>query len=221
MGLAKFFLRRPVIEPGAPAQASSGTRRVLNVGGSTKQIPIPKCYREWDHVLLDIDPRGGPDIVCDARQMDSLQPAQFDAVYCAHNLEHFYKHDCGRVLAGFLHVLKPDGFADICVPDMMAVMRRVVAAGLDIEDVLYEAPVGPITVRDVIYGWSTEIERSGVDYYAHKTGFSDRSLHAALKRAGFGEVLAFLVPEEYEVRVIGFKARATEAHWRFLGLPQT
>jgi hypothetical protein len=224
MTLKSFFRRARAGGPPARALATSqpggpGQRRVLNVGGNTKDIPIPRCYGGWDHVLLDIDPRGGPDVVCDARELHALPGQQFDAVYCSHNLEHYYRHECAQVLDGFLHVLRPDGFADVSVPDLMAVMTTVVEKGLDIEDVLYEATVGPITVRDVIYGWSLEIERSGVDFFAHKTGFSDRSLHTALKTAGFGQVFAFRAPDVYEVRVIGFKTLATESHWALLGLP--
>ncbi len=200
-------------------QGGGQTRRVLNVGGSSKKIPIPECYGEWDHVLLDIDPMGSPDIVCDARKLHSLAGAQYDAVYCSHNLEHYYRHDCEKVLGGFLHVLKPDGFADIRVPDMMAVMKHVAERDLDIEDVLYVAPAGPITVRDVIYGWSKEIERSGEDFFAHKTGFTDRSLSAALRQAGFGEVFPFIAPEVFEIRAIAFKTKASEAQWNLLGLP--
>jgi len=196
-------------------------RRVLNVGGNSKKIPIPECYAGWDHVLLDIDPRGSPDIVCDARQLHSLSGAQFDAVYCSHNLEHYYKHDCENVLTGFLHVLKDDGFADISVPDMKAVMKQVSERDLDIEDILYVAPAGPITVRDVIYGWSKEIEQSGQDFFAHKTGFTDRSLFAALKLAGFGEVFPFLAPDAFEIRTIAFKTKASEPQWNLLGLPHS
>src|SRR6266446_7887238 len=47
----------------------------------------------------------------------ALAASQFDAVYCSHNLEHYYRHDGATVLRGFLHVLKPDGFAEIKVPD--------------------------------------------------------------------------------------------------------
>jgi len=32
-------------------------RRVLNVGGNNKSIPLPPQYERWEHVLLDIDPR--------------------------------------------------------------------------------------------------------------------------------------------------------------------
>src|SRR5438270_2089285 len=101
-------------------------RRVLNVGGGSKTTPIPPYYGDWEHVLLDVDPRGRPDIVCDARNLQFLQGGQFDAVYCSHNLEHYHRHDGAKVLRGFHHVLKADGFAEIKVPDLESVIQRIV-----------------------------------------------------------------------------------------------
>lgn len=165
-------------------------RKVLNVGGNSKLIKLPPQYHDWEHILLDIDPRGEPDIVCDARELAHLPRSQFDAVYCSHNLEHYYRHDAIKVLSGFLHVLKEDGFVHICVPDMGELMRTVVRNNLDIDSFLYESPAGPITVRDVIYGYAVEIERSGNDFFAHKTGFTQNSLIALLKGCGFPYVYA-------------------------------
>ena len=69
-------------------------KRVLNVGGNNKGIPLPPQYAEFEQTLLDIDPRGSPDIVCDARNLTTLDGGQFDAVYCSHNLEPVA---CGQV----------------------------------------------------------------------------------------------------------------------------
>jgi len=195
--------------------------RVLNVGGGSKTIPIPSYYAGWNHLLLDIDPRGDPDVLCDARELDSLEANQFDAIYCSHNLEHYYKHEGASVLKGFLHVLKPDGFADIRVPDLKAVMRTFVARDMDLEDILYMSPSGPIAVRDVIYGWGVEIERSGDDFYAHKTGFTPTTLNAFLGQAGFRAL--FISPNEaaFEVRALAFKGEPTDDQRGFLGLPGT
>ncbi len=66
-------------------------------------------------------------------------------------------------------------------------MQHVVKTGIDIEDVLYTSPVGPITPHDVLYGYGVEIERSGQDFYAHKTGFTEKSLFRMLEQAGFEE----------------------------------
>jgi len=193
--------------------------QVLNVGGASKEIPIPFHYAGWNHLLLDIDPHGRPDVLCDARELDSLAPSQYDAVYCSHNLEHYHKHDGARVLRGFLHVLKPEGFAEIRVPDMTSVMRAFVLGNMDIEDVLYESPAGPITVRDVIYGWGVEIERTGDDFYAHKTGFTAASLRSALQIAGFWGAAVGVDEKAYEIRALAFKAEPNAAQRALLQLP--
>jgi len=208
----------PAVVPDRP---TDNRPRVLNVGGNNKTIPIPAHYAAWNHLLLDIDPRGNPDVVCDARELESLEAEQYDAVYCSHNLEHYYKHDGAIVLKGFLHVLKPQGFAEIRVPDIDVVMRTLVERNMDVEDVLYVSPSGPITVRDVIYGWALEIERSGEDFFAHKTGFTPRSLHAALKEAGFRTLFVFPIAEAFEIRAFAFKSEPTEAQRTMLSLPGT
>lgn len=192
---------------------------VLNVGGNTKTIPIPPHYDGWGHVLLDIDPRRGADVVCDARELLGLARAQFDAVYCSHNLEHYYRHDVPRVLAGFLHVLNDAGFAEIRVPDVPAALRKMLEDGLDLDDALYEAPVGPIQVIDLIYGWGPEIERSGNDFFAHKTGFSRKTLNEQLLATGFAEVWDAPPFAPYELRALAFKAASSPDQRRLLGIP--
>lgn len=163
-------------------------KRVLNVGGNNKNIGLPGVFDGWDHVLLDIDPAGQPDVVCDARQLTTLPAASYDAVYCSHNLEHYHRHEVTHVLAGFRHVLKSDGFVLVRVPNMKEVLQIAVERELDIEDLLYTSSAGPITVHDVIYGLGAEIERSGNDFYAHKTGFTPNTLVRYLTRAGFAHV---------------------------------
>jgi SAM-dependent methyltransferase len=195
----------------------SGVQRVLNVGGATKKIPLPAPYSGWRHDLLDIDPAGGAEIVCDARNMLELPAASYDAVYCSHNLEHYYRHDLPGVLAGFLHVLKPAGFADVRVPDMLAVFEAVTRKGMDIDDALYDSPAGPVSVNDVIYGLGRQIAASGVDFYAHKNGFTPRSLARALRGAGFAEL--FVTSGPYEVAALAFRRAPTPEQRTLFRLP--
>lgn len=202
------------------APSLSGAPRVLNVGGFSKAIPIPPHYAGWEHLLLDIDPETRPDIVCDARTLDHLEPAQFDAVYCSHNLEHYYKHDGARVLRGMLHVLKPEGFAEFRVPDLRSVMRKFIVDGMELEDVLYVAPAGPITVRDVIYGWDKKIALSGEDFFAHKTGFTAASLRAALNDAGFARAMTIVNEGRFEIAALAFKGEPTQHQRKLLNLPE-
>lgn len=193
-------------------------KKVLNVGGNNKAILLPPQYAEFEHLLLDIDPRGSPDILCDARKLTTLEAGQFDAVYCSHNLEHYYRHDVRGVLAGFLHVLKEGGFAHIRVPDIHEVMRVTIERNLDIDDVLYQSPAGPIMVLDVLYGYSVEIEKSGQDFYAHKTGFTQKSLSKALQSSGFSKI--YCVMGNLEINALAFKGEPDIVTRALFNLPQ-
>jgi hypothetical protein len=192
-------------------------KTVLNVGGNNKAIPLPRQYVDYRQLLLDIDPKGSPDFLCDARKLTTLDGGQFDAVYCSHNLEHYYQHEVTGVLAGFLHVLKDEGFAHIRVPDIHELMRITIEKGLDIDGILYQSPEGPTRVLDVLYGYQIEIERSGNDFYAHKTGFTRQSLLKALKRAGFSKI--FSAAQNLEVTALAFKTVPDEVTRTLFNLP--
>ncbi len=190
--------------------ARFGVPSVLNVGGGSKAIPIPSHYNEWNHVLLDVSNRGNVDVVLDARLLETSDQ-KYDAIYCSHNLEHYFRHDCATVLRGFRHVLKSDGFAEIRVPDVASVFNAVQTRDLDIDDVLYTSGGGPITVHDVIYGWRKEIERSGEDFYAHKRGFTEKTLSADLVNAGFEAVWVARDEELFELRAMAFMSTPNES----------
>jgi len=192
-------------------------RKVLNVGGNNKNILIPSQYNDWQHVLLDIDPRGNPDIICDARELMSLGGNNYDAIYCSHNLEHYYRHDVRKVLLGFVHVLKADGFVHVRVPDIDALMKIVVGKRMDIDDFLYQSPAGPITVRDVLYGYAVEIEQSGNDFFAHKTGFSPKSLTKILNECGFPDI--YIGGGGVEIEALAFKETPCDYIKKLFNLP--
>lgn len=196
------------------------TMRVLNVGGGNKKVAIPPWYGDWEHLLLDIDPVVSPDVCMDARELSSLTADQYDAIYCSHNLEHYFAHDVPIVLSGFAHVLKSDGFAEVRVPDIGAVMREFVEKNLDIDDVLYNSGKGPILVKDVIYGHGRQIKESGVDFYAHKTGFTRKSLANAFRHSGFTVVVS-IPGRNREIAFIGFKQKPNELQCDMFKIPKT
>lgn len=85
---------------------------------------------------------------------------------------------------------------------------------------LYVSPAGPITVRDVIYGWAPEIERSGNDYFAHKTAFTMKSLRNAALEAGFQFCgIRRGIRGFYELIAYAFPTAPTSYHKNLLGLP--
>jgi SAM-dependent methyltransferase len=193
-------------------------KRLLNVGGGSKSIQLPPEYDGYEHLLLDIDPTGKPDIILDGRKLIELPAAQFDAIYCSHNLEHYFRHEVAKVLMGFFHVLKPGGFAQILVPDLIELMRIVVQKNMDLEEQLYVSAAGHIAPIDVIYGFGPQIETSGNDFFAHKTGFSVQSLTRTVEKAGFGPNFAKIA--NLEINIIAFKGNPDPENLRLFGLPQ-
>jgi hypothetical protein len=89
---------------------------------------------------------------------------------------------------------------------------------LDIDDVLYQSPAGPIMVLDVLYGYSVEIEQSGQDFYAHKTGFTRKSLMAALLKAGFAKV--YVRTGNLEIEALAFKRNPGQNVRSLFNLPR-
>jgi len=167
--------------------------------------------------LLDIDPRGEPDIVCDARYLNTLERGQYDAIYCSHNLEHYYRHDGLKVIQGFVHILNQTGFAEVRVPDIDQVIRALTERQMDLDDILYNSAAGPISAHDVIYGLQTEIIASGQDFYAHKTGFTPDSLTGLLLKGGFSNV--YLINDEHlAVHAFAFKTEPTDDQIKLLNL---
>lgn len=204
---------RAILDP----YLAAGTPCVLNVGGASKAFALPGHYAGWGHVLLDIAPGKDVDLALDARALRDLPRSVFDAIYCSHNLEHYYPHEVPLILEGFAHVLKPDGFAEIRVPDLDSVLRAMVERNLDVEDALYQSRSGPISVRDVLYGLGTAIA-AGKVAYAHKTGFTNRSLRKALDAAGFAQVHTLAPIAGYEVRVAALRCEPSVAQRRALKL---
>jgi SAM-dependent methyltransferase len=160
---------------------------VLNVGGGSNRS-LPARYSGWEQFVLDIDPAVSPEICCDALEMEKhVEKGSFDAVYCSHNLEHFYWHDVPKVLEGFLHALKRGGFADIAVPNLNELMRDMLSRSLDIHDIWYRSPSGPITYHDVLYGFG-RVMKEGNLFYSHKCGFTAMSMVNVLLGSGFSRV---------------------------------
>lgn len=185
---------------------------VLNVGGGNRDIiDMPSRYDAWKRVYLDIDPGVKADICCDARNLATLQAGAYDAVYSSHNLEHFYAHEVPQVLDGVRHVLKPGGFFELWVPDVEGLIRHMGQNGSKLTDVIYTTVLGvQVTALDIIYGYQPKIKSSGVDFYAHKTGFSQEMLLNHLKRAGFRKFLFVnRAKNKFEIGIVAFRRYPT------------
>ena len=145
--------------------------------------PLPAWLGECEEVRLDIDPAHRPHIVASMVALGDIGP--FDAVVSQHSLEHLYRHEVKTALCEFRRVLKPGGFAFIVVPDLEDVRPT--------DDVVYEAPCGPITGLDMYYGHQRKLEET--PYMAHRTGFVKATLEGEFADAGFSRCEVRRVPD--------------------------
>lgn len=185
-------------------------KTVLNVGGGAGEIEISSYFDTYRKLRLDINPKVSPDICMDARTLDKLSPNQVDAIYCSHNLEHYYAHEVPKVLKGFDHILRPEGFIELRVPDMEGLIKHLAKNDQCLEDTLYTTNKGlVITALDVFYGYGRDIERTGEDFMAHKTGFTKKTLKRHLNAAGFN-IVVFRPGRIFEIFVHAFRAKPSD-----------
>jgi hypothetical protein len=138
--------------------------------------PLPGWLGKYNETRLDIDESHNPDIVGDMR--DLSQAGKYDAIYCSHALEHLSPHEVVPALKGFLNALNDGGAVVLFVPDLEDVKAT--------DEVLFDAPAGPICGLDLIYGYRKMLKDK--PYMAHKTGFTSKTLHNAFTEAGFKKV---------------------------------
>ena len=166
-------------------------RRVLNAGsGASTGGQLPPFFSPglWEEVRLDVDPAMRPDIIASLSDMRRAVPdASFDALYSSHAVEHLYAHEVIPAFREFRRVIKPDGFALITCPDLLAISRFILQHGA--EAVAYSSPAGPIRPIDMLYGHARSIGEGRVAM-AHRTGFTAARLARVAIESGFREVRA-------------------------------
>lgn len=171
------------------AEAPATLRSLLHVGcGVADPRKLPPAFfapGEWHEVRLDIDPGVAPDILGSITDMAAVATASFDAVWSAHNLEHLFAHEVPLALREFRRVLRSGGFALITLPDLQRVAELVAQDRLT--EPAYVSPAGPIAPLDMLYGHGAAIAQGNL-FMAHRTGFTARSLEAALVAARFDSV---------------------------------
>jgi SAM-dependent methyltransferase len=159
---------------------------LLHVGaGSSTPDKLPKVFKNYHEVRLDIDPRCKPDIVSSMTRMKLVDDNSVDAIWCSHALEHLANHEVQPTLQEWRRVLKDDGFALMTMPDLQQA-AKMIAEGRMME-MIYESPIGPITPLDIVFGHSGSIELGHVNMQ-HRTGFTMSRLKAELRAADFVQV---------------------------------
>ena len=152
----------------------------------------PFWATDYQETRLDIDESQSPDIVASMTDMGDI--GTYDAVYCSHALEHLFPHEVVTALSEFRRVLNPEGLAMVMVPDLEDVKAT--------EDVILDAPCGPITGLDMIYGKRDVLAEK--PYMAHKTGFVQDTLANAYAAAGFRKIETLRLGD-YNLMGIGVK----------------
>lgn len=192
-------------------------KTILHVGPGHKQngAKLPASFQplEWKEIRIDIDPANEPDILGSMLDMAAVEPGSVDAVYSAHNIEHVYAHEVPVVLAEFLRVLKSNGFAVITCPDLQSVCALVAQDKLT--EAAYQSQAVAITPLDILYGHGSALA-AGHHYMAHKCGFTEKSLTAALQAAGFQTVAGKRRPRGLDLWMLASKEKMTKTQIREL-----
>lgn len=149
-------------------------KSLLHVGCGGESLPSWLGLHE--ETRLDIDAAHSPHLVRDMQDLSGI--GTFDSVYCCHALEHLSPHEVVPTLKQFHGVLNEGGVAIVFVPDLEDVRAT--------DEVLFDAPSGPITGLDLIYGYRKMLEDK--PYMAHKTGFTKETLEKSFIDAGFSRI---------------------------------
>ena len=157
---------------------------------------------DWSEIRLDIDPSVSPDLIGTITDLSAVETGAMDAVYSSHNIEHLYPHEVPLALAEFKRVLGTGGFLSITCPDLQAVAQFITTRGLG--ETAYVSGMGPITPIDMLFG-HRESMRKGNLYMAHRTGFSGKTLLAALQEAGFAKIAVVSRPSQFLLWAIATK----------------
>ena len=156
----------------------------------------------WKEIRFDIDERVNPDIVGTLTDMKSVVTGSVDAVYSSQSIEHIYPYQVPIVLREFHRVLKEDGIVVITCPDLQSVGEAIAQDRL--LETLYEAPIGPVTAFDILYG-HRKATLEGNEYMAHKGGFTYSTLYKAFKEVGFQAMAGGR--KGYNLYLVAFKQR--------------
>jgi len=168
---------------------------------------------QWSEVRLDIDPGARPDILGSMTDMAAVADGAMDALFSSHNVEHLYPFEVPLALAEFRRVLAADGFAVITCPDLQSVAALVAQDRL--AEPAYSSPAGPISPLDILYGHQADLARGNL-YMAHRTGFTSRTLEAALREAGFARVVMLRRPRALDLWALASKSVKSKEELRAL-----
>jgi SAM-dependent methyltransferase len=168
-------------------EITAAQKLVLNVGcGPARERALPAFFDGWKEIRVDLDPSVKPDVIADATDLSAFDAGSIGAIWSAHCIEHLYAHEVPRALAEFYRVLSDDGFACILVPDLQTIAQYAVSDRL--HEVVYVAPVGPVTAHDILFGFGPALAQGQLSM-AHRCGFTPTFMLKLLGDTPFAEVV--------------------------------
>lgn len=179
----------------------------IGCGHNSKKHTLKYFDDAWEEVRVDIDEKVKPDIIASMTDMKNIPSNKYDAIFSSHSIEHIYTFEVHSVLKEFFRVLNDDGFIAITCPDIKSIAKLLIEDKLF--DTAYNSSAGPITALDMIYGHGDSLKK-GLNYMAHKTGFTRKSLMNALVKSGFQSCMGFERPKLYDIWIIAKKKRIEE-----------
>jgi predicted SAM-dependent methyltransferase len=146
----------------------------LNIGSGEKHRP--------GYTSVDLRPLPGVEIVCNAWDiLKHVTAGTVETIYSRHMLEHLTFAEGRRALKAWHEALQPGGEAEILLPDLYYHARQLLAAP-DSKSAFNARVTNHAHAIASLYGWQTH------EYDVHRSGYTERSLRAALFAAGFVEV---------------------------------
>lgn len=140
------------------------TLRKLHLGCGTKYIAgfVHIDANSYPHVNF----RGEVD------KLDFIDDQSISLIYASHLLEHFGRHEVGRVLAEWFRVLAPGGVLRLGVPDFEACARLYIEGRLanGVQDILGLMMGGQ---RDEYDYHKMIFDRCSLDHLLHTVGFRE------------------------------------------------
>jgi ubiquinone/menaquinone biosynthesis C-methylase UbiE len=135
--------------------------------------------------------------------LTAVADASVEAVFASHSLERLYPHQVHQALQQCLRVLKPEGFLLLQCTDLKAAAKLIATDNYTTP--VYQGPHGPMAAIDIVYGHRASIA-AGHTELAHHCGFTGQSLMATLKEAGFQQIAARELPDQFDLWALGTKA---------------
>ena len=162
--------------------------------------PDPRHYAGCDRVLLDIDPRGRPDVVAMRASSRRSRPRNSTRSLLARPRALPRARRRARRYGGFRACAADRRLRarSACrLESLMQARRRPDRR----RRVVYTSRCRPDHARDMLYGWSVELERIGPRLLTRtRRGFTPKTLFRRLRAGGFAVAILGSVAATFELR---------------------